>query len=310
MSKLNKNINLKIDKPQTIIGLILVICSIFLLIGFIWASVIPYLQARTYIKDSAKGQWDKIFVNSFIFSPHTQAQQAICLDIFKTIQINPYAETESEKQELMQKSGWIEQGLERCQPLVLAAGYPDPTQYAFLAQAHDELGQLYKDQNNEIQASLEFQRAEEFHQLILSLAPNREEFKSMYAVHLAFEGNVAEAIQRFRDILKVSPDFSTAHFYLGTFLTIQGEKNYPEAFDQMEIAFSKPNSSSGLDPRTAESVYGRFMVYFYKQQDLDRFYKSVKRQIGWDSAQKEMYQQIVTYMDQYHKLPVLNFQEL
>jgi regulator of sirC expression with transglutaminase-like and TPR domain len=59
-------------------------------------------------------------------------------------------------------------------------------------------------------------------------------------------------------------------------------------------------------PRLTLAIYQRMLAYTYQHNDLDRLTTVVARLIKINPDQAEIYERILAYIAQYHRMPVLN----
>ena len=84
-----------------------------------------------------------------------------------------------------------------------------------------------------------------------------------------------------------------------------GESNYKEALNYLEFAMDS-NGASAMSGSIMKESYNKFLVYFYKQKDVENFTKVLRRLLQIGSIDKPLYEKTLNEMINSGKIPNLN----
>ena len=137
----------------------------------------------------------------------------------------------------------------------------------------------------------------------LSIIKNRQDVIYSYAIDLAQHGKEQEAQALIQSEIANYPEVYAQNYQLGSVMMLFKSPDYAAALAQFEIAL---NNNTDLNSDFTKQSYERFLSYFYAKNDTTDFYTVVSRLSKVDTAQHDVYQGVLDYIDKNHEIPKLN----
>lgn len=276
------------------------VLAVVFTVAFIFSTVVPYFQMKTYFEKLHTGQFVQILNTDSIFSPYTYVQGLIRPDLLNHFSLANMNNVNNHS---------FDKAIAYQEDLLKQEGF-NPYNYIFLATAYSTKGKLLHDQ-------VSFEKAETYFKNAISISPTRQELYYSYGVFLSDQGRSAEAQEIYQQALNLGNQAIFSHFYLGLALITAGENNYIQALDHLETFFTSPyahedeNYNQNADPgwTTSKNDYNKLLRYFYQKKDKDRVLIIAKRLSDLDQAQSQAYNQVIQIINQTGQLPVIDFEQ-
>jgi tetratricopeptide (TPR) repeat protein len=270
--------------------------AIFFIVGFFMWTALPYWQMSVWRKgaDAFMAGDDSAFPSDpAIYNSPTSVQGRMRIDAFSWL-FNQYVHgtrkeyTPLYDQALGRLKEWIEAHPYRYDELL------------FLAKAYEYKANFTGD------TSL-YAVADDYYKKAIALSPERQDLLYAYAEHLSNTGRKDEAVALLSGMVQKYPDILQNEYYLGVVLAANDKKDYNSALAHLERVFNKGVQS--YDAIIIKALYEHFFVYYYEQNDFERFSLVVHRLIHIDPSQKDSYTTIADYVDAHHSIPLINIHE-
>lgn len=279
--------------------LIMIIVFIILTVFIFFRGVLPgWVQLRHYYKFFMTEKVE--LVNEKMFYPFSFAQISIrkdfILDSIERTRNIPLDEQEKLKNLFLLQTG-KRVGEEYLQKVT--------TDYRFYF-VMGELSKSLFDYSNNPQYLID---SENYMTQGLSYAPNRLDFLNNLTYSLVSQGKFTEAMETVNIVMEKYGQFPESYIYRGTLYFLMGENFYKQALQDFEYSFSlkskKYNSTEDIDSQ----LYEKILVYFYNQKDKENFLIAANRLTTLENYEKkELIQNIVKFINENKKLPVIKFQ--
>lgn len=150
----------------------------------------------------------------------------------------------------------------------------DPRNFLVLSQSYLAFAEAKGDFN--LLKSAEF-----YARKALELSPRRQNVRYLVGEILVLEGRLKEAVSLLRETLAQEPAVGDSHFHLALALLDEGKDSWPEAFDELEAAFSSKGlyTLKARDEVFLSKIYQDLFEYFLKTRDTRRFVATAQRLI-------------------------------
>ena len=274
--------------------------ALFTCVAFFYWTVVPYMQSSQYLTDlresMATGNYASLINDDFIFNPDSNVEGILRNDFLRQATGYYQQNGSSKSTELIDKAIYeMEDYLQN-----------HPSYYTYILSLADGYSLKSEITNN----PQYFATSEMYFKKDLSLVSNRQDIIYLYAIGLLQHGKQYEALKIMRNLVAANPDVITIHYEMANVLMFfNNPVYYDEAFAEYDYTFnalgSSPDWIAGNGPRL-KAAYQIFLKYFYTKNDFNSFYKVVTKLSVLDPEQKNIYANILAYMDASNKMPVLN----
>ena len=230
-------------------------------IAFVWMFVIdtfiPHIQMlefRTELSDTWSVGNDSVLSNS-IFAPDTYAQDTIRTDLLDA------AFSAYNNGQLNAPSPFLDMGISEME-----------TYTAKHSDLYDD--QLVLAKGYDVQASVhdndlaDFKLAETHYLAALALIPNRQTVIYPYAVNLAKQGRMDDAVALLQGEIARDPEVMQTHFILAEVYALGGSAYSKDGLTQFEISL---NAGVDTNPPLTAQAYQNFIFDFKKTNDTADF---------------------------------------
>lgn len=284
------------SRAKTFTLVLMVATTVFLGAAFMAWTVMPYTQMVTFfskLKQYYGGNEQAFLTSHAAFYPHTFIQTEMRYQLVASL-IKKYIA--SKAPENLQRLTVF--AIDKFQES-MALGDHVPQHYLVLGQAYDFLAALDTAKTAEYRT-----KAEASYAHALELFPRNQEVTYAYLINLSYQGRFNEAVTAAKQLLDDDPRIAESHYYYATLLYSKDNTAYvPEVLEHLE--FAQDRIMDPL-PRLTLAIYQRMLAYTYQHNDLDRLTTVVARLIKINPDQAEIYERILAYIAQYHRMPVLN----
>ena len=274
----------------TLISAALVAITLFLGTMFFDWTLVPHLQMAHYIAAAkAEGTDPSLFVNdAYIFSPDSSAQEAIREDAMTRL-LN-----EHDRGILVSPSPVLDKALQEMQ--AYADRHPEAYEdLVFVGKGYDTEASLKND-------PALLKTAETYYEKAQALMPNRQEGVYLLAINLLTQGDDADGLGLLEGAVTLDPEIALNHYELAEASVVAGKQYYDQSLANFEIALY-----AGLDrdESLTRKAYAIFLPYYYNAGDTQKVLVVASRLETLDPAQKDIYAQIVGYIQAKGVMPVL-----
>ena len=267
--------------------------TIFICIAFLYWTVLPYMQSNEYISDirqsSASGDLTPLISDDFIFSFDTNVQGILRNDFLRMVI------TQFDQGNITAPTPVLDKAIAEMQQYTdTHADY-----YSYILS----LANGYAIQSQLTNNPKLFDTSISYYNKDLSIIKNRQDVIYSYAIDLAQHGKEQEAQALIQSEIANYPEVYAQNYQLGSVMMLFKSPDYAAALAQFEIAL---NNNTDLNSDFTKQSYERFLSYFYAKNDTTDFYTVVSRLSKVDTAQHDVYQGVLDYIDKNHEIPKLN----
>lgn len=236
----------------------------FLLGVFLWQTLLPYIQMKSYIylKGSSIGITE--FNNRLdeVLGPYTYAQENIRPDLLSSMY--SFAAQNNGKN----VDAVLEKAITAYQDLIDREPYNPRNPL--------RLGELYLDIGKKTGERAMFEEAERYFRQALDLVPNRQDLLYLLGSTVAFEGRIDESLEIYKHAVELDPNVPSSHYYLGLGYMFAGKAYYDKALLQTEEAVQ-----NGWVPQDGKkfliSVYALLIDQFRLKHETQNFVVAAQR---------------------------------
>ena len=278
-----------------------ILVTAFLCVCFFYWTVVPYMQSEDYVlgerQAMTSGDFSVLTNDQFMFDPDTNVEGILRNDMLRTI-TGEYTQGRLDAKNMAP----LDKGIAEMEDYL--SNHPSYYTYVLtLADAYTAKAQLTKDSGTEAIAEATYQKD-------LNVIKGRQDVIFSYAVNLFETGRQEESFAMLRNVIAQEPNNVQAHYQLGRFLEFNGDTSmYDEAYQNLEFTLNYYwVSSDWISSNSAilKDSYQKFLGYYYKKNDYDKFYQVAYRLSVLDPDQKYSYLGVLDYMKANHKIPQLN----
>jgi tetratricopeptide (TPR) repeat protein len=273
--------------------------AVFLTVAFCLWTVFPYSQMWIFFNNMQKGiagDSESLLQSHYSFYPMTSIQPMMryyFLDFI--LQIYAHQADEGQKK-------FAEQTLPFAIDRMVEGASDKPNYAQFfltLGTAYDLMANLHPDQAQafHLKAIEQFKKS-------LELYPGNQRTLYAYAISLADQGKVDDALAMMRQMTAYDSRLQETSYYFGLLLYMKDNyANSDTALDHIDHALAKGINPT---PELTKKVYEKMFAYYYQKGDLEHFKIVAERLSSMDENQAAVYKQIVDYINANNTIPLIN----
>ena len=277
------------------IPVVLTLFAFVTFFAFVAYTFVPHMQMTNYRADIQE-TWslgNASLLAGSIFSPDTYAQGTIRNDLLNTV----FA---AYNQGLITApSPFLDKGIAEMESYLVKHPYLYDDQLE-LAKAYDVQAQITGD-------ATYLKTGEQHYLAALKLIPNRQTVIYPYAINLAKQDRIPEAVTLLQGAIGREPQILDAHYILGETYALDDTHYAKQAVPEFELAL---NSGIDLNPRLTVQAYKNFMFDFYDAKDRTDLITVLARLSKIDPSESSIYDAALAKVEASKSVPTLSFAEV
>jgi tetratricopeptide (TPR) repeat protein len=260
---------------------------------FFVGTVMPYFQMFAYRSaiEYSPSIHDASLLGAFPFKYDTYVRGLICNDLVNTV-FKAYNDGYIKK-----PNPFLDRAIAEMESYIQK--HPDLyDDHLILAKSYDMQGAVHEYENKY------FKMAEREYLAALKLMPDRQTILYPYAINLAQQDRMPEAISMLQQAYQKNPDIHTTGYILAEVYAMGGEKYDMEALDAFESSFGR---GINMNPNFTIKAYQGLLKDFYEAGDVEHFTVALERLVSIADKEKSSYAAILKETKETGVIPSVDF---